>query len=101
MNLTKDAYKTLCIIYKEYLIKCDTLSKSDAKEFTENDLENLLCDFNFDDLDDILNELESVDFISRDIIGNVSLTSDGIICMENRFKKGFKDVTDFITKFIP
>lgn len=101
IKLTKDADKALCLIYKEYLIKCDTLSKSISKEFSNDDLDNLLCDFNSDDLDDILNELKSAKLIKIYITGDISLETNGIVYMENRFKNGLKEITDFISKFIP
>lgn len=101
IKLTKDADKAFCLIYKEYLIKCHTLSKTVSKEFSNDELDNVLCDFNPDDLDDILNELKSANLIEYFITGDISLKSNGIIYMENRFKSGLKEITDFISKFIP
>lgn len=101
IKLTKDADKAFCLIYKEYLIKCHTFSKTVSKEFSNDELDNVLCDFNPDDLDDILNELKSANLIEYFITGDISLKSNGIIYMENRFKSGLKEITDFISKFIP
>lgn len=46
-------------------------------------------------------ELARSGLIKIYIGGNFDLTDNGIVYMENRFVNGLKDVTDFITKFIP
>ena len=48
-----------------------------------------------------LTELKNNDFIKLYIEGSFILTSNAIIYMENRFKNGLVELTDFIAKFIP
>lgn len=100
MQLTKDADKLACTLYKEYLSKRKSgVSKSDAKYFES--IVNLLPDWHPDDIDETLSELKRAGFVKRYVSGDFVLLDDLIIYMENRFKNGLTEVTDFITKFIP
>ncbi len=102
IQLSKDADKTLCIIYKEYLTRIkNNLSKSEAIEFEEFQITSLFHDKDDNDLDLELNELKNNSIIRKDVDGGIELTSTGIIYMENRFKNGLIEITDFIAKFIP
>lgn len=102
ITLTKDADYFICSIYKEYLSKIEQgKPKSNAKYFHNGVIENLVPKINSADIDDITKELKSAGLITKDIIGNIVLQPDAIIYMENRFKKGLIEVTDFISKFIP
>lgn len=102
MYLTKSADKTLCLIYKKYLTKVKSgISKQEANHFNTFNIENDFKNVNSDDFDNDLDELCKIKFINFDIVGNYSLTTSGIIYLENRFKNGLNEVTDFIAKFIP
>ena len=99
--LTKDADKTLCILYKEYLYRKDNISKFNASQIEESYFDILFPNQNNDDLIEELIELKNNGLITLDIAGNVRLHTNAIIYMENRFKNGLSEVVDFITKFIP
>ena len=84
MTLTNDADKLACIVYKQYLhMRNDGMSKANAKHFNHDFYENIAClsKWHPDDIDETIDEF--------------------IIYMENRFKNGIMEVTDFISKFIP
>lgn len=96
MSLTKNTDKLLCSIYKEYLIRVKSgTSKQQAKEFTDRfDKEILLLSsWKDEDIENSLAELRNNDYISQDILGNISLKNKAIINMENRFKE-LIEVTD-------
>ena len=104
MQLTKDADKLCCSVYKSYLSqRKEGVSKANAKHF--------LCDFyngipvlsswSDDDIDETLDELKRAGFIKKYVDGGFLLQDSFIIYMENRFKNGLAEVTDFIIKFIP
>lgn len=102
IQLSKDTDKTLCIIYKEYLTRIkNNLSKSQSISFEELQLKSLFPNKDDNDLDDELEELKSNSIIKKFVDGEIELTPDGIVYMENRFKNNLIEITDFITKFIP
>lgn len=100
--LSKDADKTLCLIYKEYLSRRkNNVCKSDASCFRASELENLFPNVNQRDFMTDLNELKKNNLVKLFIEGSFILNSDAIVYMENRFKNGLIEVTDFISKFFP
>lgn len=100
--LSKDADKTLCLIYKEYLSRRkNNVCKTDASLFNSSKFEELFPDVNMRDFMSDLTELKNNDFIKLYIEGSFILNSNAIIYMENRFKNGLIELTDFIAKFIP
>lgn len=104
IELTKDADKMLCIIYKMYLEKIKNgMSKTKSNSF-EDDFykeDNILSAWHRDDITTTFLELGRKGFLKIYIGGNFNLTDQAIIYMENRFKDGFLAVADFISKFIP
>ncbi len=103
-ELTKDADKLICCIYKEYLEKRKSgMSKSQAKEFDGNFYLNVksLSKWNSADVSDTLQELHDKQLIKKNVIGDFDLLDSAIAYMEKRFKKGLEEITDFISKFIP
>lgn len=105
INLTKDADKMICCIYKSFLQKRKegiprAAARRFKKEYFANDNYFSSC-VNPADVQDTLLELKRADFIKQSVTGNVDLTDAGIIYMENRFKNGLTDVVDFISKLIP
>lgn len=103
-ELTKDADKVICCIYKEYLEKRKSgISKSGAKEFDGNFYRNIkaLSKWNSADISDTLQELHDKELIKKNVIGDFDLLDSSIIYMEKRFKKGLEEITDFVSKFIP
>lgn len=104
LELTKDADKVICYIYKEYLERRKHgISKSEAKEFDGNFYINVkaLSNWSSADMSDTIQELHDKGFIKKNVIGDFSLLNSTVIYMENRFKKGLEEITDFISKFIP
>lgn len=96
--LTKDTDKVLCSLYKEYLLNIkNNIPKSEALNFTSEHIDDI---FENKDIDFELSELKNNSLIETDIIGNALLTSKALIYMENRFKNGIVEVTDFIAKFL-
>lgn len=104
LELTKDADKVICCIYKEYLEKRKSgMSKSQAKEFDGNFYRNVkaLSKWNDADVSDTLQELHDKKLIFKNVFGDFELLDSAVTYMENRFKKGLEEITDFISKFIP
>lgn len=104
MQLTHDADQMICYIYKTFLQRRSYgTPKSEARRFKDNyfDLHDTLSSWLYGDISDTLLELSRAGLVKLYIGGNFDLTDSGIIYMENRFKNGFNEVVDFITKFIP
>lgn len=99
-ELTKDADKVICYIYKEYLERHKSgMSKSQAKEFDGSFYHNIkaLSKWNAADVSDTLQELHNQKLINKNVIGDFTLSDSAISYMENRFKKGLSEVMDFIS----
>lgn len=104
MQLTKDADKMICCIYKTFLQqRKNGFPKSVARRFEDDyfNSDDNLSSWPEDDITDTLLELGRSGLIQIYIGGNFELTDLGIIYMENRFKNGLNEVTDFISKFLP
>lgn len=104
MQLTRDTDKILCLIYEEFLERRKSgLSKSVAKTFEHPSAlqEQFLQGIHEDDIYDALTELSHNGMIRAYYDMGFQLNDSAIIYMENRFKNGLKEVTDFISKFIP
>ena len=104
MQLTKDTDKMLCLIYEEFLGRRKSgLPKSTAKAFEHPSAlqEQFLQGILEDDIHDALIELSQNDLIRLYYDHGFLLNDSAIIYMENRFKNSLKEVTDFISKFIP
>ncbi len=103
VELTKDADKMICIIYKQYLNKIKSgMSKTASYQFKDNFYINDkdLSKWHYNDVNTALLELNRKGYIKLNIIGDFNITDQAIIYMENRFKNGFIELTDFIAKFI-
>ncbi len=97
--LSKSSDKVLCKLYKEYLLNIKSnIPKSNAVYFDNLHIENI---FKNQDISFELSELKNKSLIEVWITGEVLLTSEALIYMENRFKNGLVEITDFIAKFIP
>ena len=102
VKLSRDADKFLCVMYREYLTRREHgVPKSEAGEFEEGlwrafpELKNSISS----DMDETVHELNDTGLFKEDICGNASLTKDGVIYMENRFKNGIQELTAFISQF--
>jgi len=104
MKLTKDADKMICQIYKTFLeLRKDGIPKSEARQFDENyfSTNKAFSSWAPSDCTETMLELDRVGLIKASVIDSFELTDDGIVYMENRFVNDIKEVTDFISKFIP
>lgn len=99
IQLTKSTDKVLCQLYKEYLSRIkNNISKSNALVFDTTSISQL---FENQDIDFEISELKKNSLIEAWITGEVLLRSEAIVYMENRFKNGIIEITDFISKLKP
>lgn len=96
LPVTKESYKFLGLIYEEYLRKRDTMPKYNAVYFKEIPDFVLvhIRDFN---CPDCISELKNIGFVKTDTLGGFELTDKSIVYMENRFKKGISEISDFLS----
>ena len=100
MQPNKDGDKLLCIAYKSFLERRKQgFSKSDAAfEDGYFSSDTYLSKWNEDDIDDTLNQLRKEGMVKCDIIGNFSITEEGLGYMESRFKDRLDSIIDYISK---
>lgn len=104
MQLTKDADKVICHLYKFYLEKRDVgIDKVSSKHFSFSEIKSLKpCEkWNDNDIKATVAEISRAGFGTMYFDGGFMANDAFIIYMENRFKNGLMDVIDFISKFIP
>lgn len=104
VELTKDAEKLACSLYKIYLEKRDRgIDKLNAKHFSFSEIQSckLCSSWNTRDIKATVAELHRAGLGTMYYDGGFMANESLIIYMENRFKNGFKEVTDFLSKFIP
>lgn len=98
-ELTKDADKMLCCLYKEYLQRIKSgSSKSSSKffnmEYTSTD--NVLSQWHNDDVCATRSELSKKGLLKAYMSGNFELTDEAVSYMENRFKNGLSEVIKYL-----
>ena len=101
MQPNKDGDKLLSIAYKSFLERRKQgFSKSDAAFFEDGYCSSnpYLSKWNEDDIDDTLNQLRKEGMVKCDIIGNFSITEEGLGYMESRFKDRLDSIIDYISK---
>ena len=108
ITLTKEAEKTLCMLYKDYLVKRKAGSPKSLANYWDTSHvihESLLPKWLFKDVDDTCRELSRSQMINcgwgDNIALCISISDSGMIYMENKFKNGLKDVISFLSNFIP
>lgn len=102
MQLTRDADYFICSIYKEFLLRVkQELPKSQSKRFSKDSIPDLIPKINSADISDIKEELKSKSLITRDILGNIELTDNAIIYMENRRLNKLEKIIEYLSKLIP
>lgn len=104
LNLTKDADRLLCTIYKEYLLRRKSgISKLDAKNFREFDSwsKELFPHANYDNLKETVCELTKALHIPMNMECGFWLSDEAIVYMENRFRDGMVGVLSFLSQFLP
>lgn len=105
IELTKEADALICSIYKRYKEQRKSgATKSQAKYLGSSDEihESLSLKWPLEDTIDACLELcksELLDCsLADDAIASAHLSNQGIIYMENRFKNGLQEVTDYLVK---
>ncbi len=98
-ELTKDADKMLCCLYKEYLQRIKSGNSKNASklfniEYTRTD--NVLSQWHNDDVLATRNELSKKGLLKAYVSGNFELTDEAVSYMENRFKNGLIDVIKYL-----
>ena len=84
MELTKDADKVLCVIYKEYLEKRKSgVDKSSAKCFVFDFPDSKQVKMKHVDISETVCELSRLDMVTLYIDGGYKLTDAAIVYMEN------------------
>ncbi len=104
MELTKDADKLICSMYKSYLEKRKSgMDKIRARHFEATEINSFkLCSkWSIPDIKATTAEISRSGFGDMYYDGGFLANDNFIIYMENRFKNGFMEVTDFIAKLIP
>ena len=103
-ELTNDADKMVCCLYKEYLERRKNgIRKINAQHFSLSDIKPLkpFSKWTDSDIKSVIAEIANADFGKMHFGGGFMANDKFIIYMENRFKNGFLEVADFISKFIP
>lgn len=104
MELTKDADLLVCCVYKEYLSRRKNgMPKRQANTF-HADFKNSapkISKWLDDDYFYTIGELRRAGFVRVFLDHTFVITDHCIIYMENRFKNGLKEITDFVSKFMP
>ena len=98
-ELTKDADKMLCCLYKEYLQRIKSgSSKSSSKFFNMEytDTDSILSQWHNDDVCTVRNELNGKGLLKTYTSGNFELTDNAVLYMENRFKAGLSEVLKYL-----
>ncbi len=104
MELTKDADKMACSLYKLFLEKRKAGSdKFRAKHIAFSEIQAcpLCVSWNSNDIKPILAELRNAGYGTMYRDGSFMVNDQFIIYMENRFKDGLNEIVDFISKLIP
>lgn len=104
MQLTNDADKLVCQLYKAYLEKRKSgIDKLNSKHFSFDEIKSLkpfIC-WSESDIASTIAELSKSNFGAMYLDKGFSANDQFIIYMENRFKNGLSEVIDFIAKFMP
>lgn len=106
IQLSKDADYLICLIYKHYLeLRDNGISKSEAKELGETiDVHsNIIPEWSLPDTKDTCMELINNNLLCNrpyhdDEIGDLKLSDNGIVYMQNRFPNKIKQIINYISK---
>lgn len=105
LRLTRDSDALICLLYKHYCQQLKRgISKSDAKQFggSPEIHKSIAPKWTFENVDETCKELSRAGLLNcycaENIVWDSSLSDEGIIYMENRFKDGLKDVLEYLEK---
>lgn len=104
VKLTNDADKLVCTLYKCYLERRKSgIDKVVARNFEFPEIQSLKACSNWtsNDIKATVAEISRAGLGTMYFSGAFNGNDQFIIYMENRFKNGLKEVTDFIGNFIP
>lgn len=99
VELTKDAKKSIAVIYKSYLDRIKAGETKKQAAFFDNgksDQAELISSVRKD-----VPELKKVGFVKIDVLGGLELQSAAIIYMENLAPETIKEWLSFVANFIP
>lgn len=95
-ELTKSTEKALKILYCEYrkIVKAG-FSQSDAAEFNGQNIYNFpaFSDWLHADIQFAIEELKSAGFISANVLGDITLNTNGIKYMQGKPKEFFEELS--------
>ena len=99
--MSKDTNTILCFIYKIYLQRLKSgISRTQSNNFDDSIFKSdkRLSKWADEDINHYLTELHNQELIHRNILGEFSLTDNGIMQMENRFHDDLNSVLDILSK---
>lgn len=99
MELTKNADKVLCLIYKAYLKRIKDGSGIDQAALFEYDFskkDKAFAKMDESSVRSAIVELGEAGYIRQYTDGGFLLNRSAVAKMENRFKNGFKELMEFI-----
>ena len=101
--MTSEAEKALVIIYAEYLRRRNYgTDKKLAVKFPNAKLKAIDAFSSWDpsDIDSCLSELKSLEYIGKDILGNVTLLNRGISYLQDKPREFFAKFAGFISDLL-
>ena len=99
MQLTKNADKMLCLIYKIYLKRIkdgSDMEQASVFEYSFTEEDKAFDKMGASAVRSAIAELGDAGYIRRYTDGGFRLNQSAVVKMENRFKDGLKDLMDFI-----
>lgn len=103
VQLSRDSNRFLCKVYRCYLERRkEGVPKSEARCFPQiQELQKTLFpDVALSDVAACITEISKAFDIYVFVDGSFELSDAAIIRMENRFKNGIAEITDFLAKFL-
>lgn len=96
MSLTRDSEKAFKIIFCEYKrLRKAGFTKDDSRQFKSGSIYKIDAFSNWlrPDIDSALREIESAGFIKENIIGDITISNEGIKYMEDKPKEFFGELS--------
>lgn len=98
--MTRLAEKVLLKLYKAYSDKCKTMPKSEARDFSDEEVDSLFSDVDRGDLQDALAELKAGEYVKLYIDGSCSLKPSAVEYGETALLRSVKKVANVASKTI-
>lgn len=103
MELSNETLQIFKILYCEYRSRRNKgFIKVDSLKFTKEDLQNMsyLSSWHSQDISYALQELKEAGFISRNILGTITLQESSLKFMQDKPKEFFKDISKYFIDLI-